>query len=171
MSDTPANETALFTLNGIRQFHTWTHASISLLLNHLSTIPATDYAKALPAFGFPTLREQVLHILNCERFWIHTLRGLPHLDCRPAECLTVVDARHLQETIGGETHAYLAELTDQKLNSTTELHFSDGDVAVRTPALVLHHILTHAFHHKGQIVAMCRALGSPAPDTDLNQFE
>ncbi len=29
----------------------------------------------------------------------------------------------------------------------------------------------NAFHHKGQIVAMCRALGHPAHDTDLNQFE
>jgi uncharacterized damage-inducible protein DinB len=35
----------------------------------------------------------------------------------------------------------------------------------------LHHLLTHTFHHKGQIVAMCRVLGHPAPDTDLNQFE
>jgi uncharacterized damage-inducible protein DinB len=52
-----------------------------------------------------------------------------------------------------------------------QLHFSDGDTAVRTPALILHHLLTHAFHHKGQIVAMCRTLGHPAPDTDLNQFE
>jgi hypothetical protein len=28
---------------------------------------------------------------------------------------------------------------------------------------------THAFHHKGQIVAMLRILGCPAPDTDLQQ--
>ncbi|WP_125488078.1 DinB family protein [Edaphobacter aggregans] len=42
---------------------------------------------------------------------------------------------------------------------------------MRAPALILHHVLTHAFHHKGQIVAMCRALVQPAPDTDLNHFE
>ena len=65
---------------------------------------------------------------------------------------------------------YLSGLSDSQLNSETELHFSDGDMAVRTPALVLHHVLTHAFHHKGQVVAMCRLLGYPAPDTDLNQF-
>jgi uncharacterized damage-inducible protein DinB len=64
----------------------------------------------------------------------------------------------------------LSTLTNQELNADRELHFSDGDVAVRTPALVLHHVLTHAFHHKGQIVAMRRALGHPARDTDLNQF-
>jgi uncharacterized damage-inducible protein DinB len=65
----------------------------------------------------------------------------------------------------------MSRLTDQQVNSNTELRFPDGDVAIRTPALVLHHVTTHAFHHKGQMVAMCRALGHPAHDTDLNQFE
>jgi uncharacterized damage-inducible protein DinB len=161
----------VFTLDGIRQFHRWTHASFSLLLDHLSTIPATDYAKVLPEFGFPTLREQVIHVLNCEGFWIHTLQGLRYVDRNPAECTAVFDARLLEREVGQWTHTYLSSMTDQQLNNDTELHFPDGDIAVRTPALILHHILTHAFHHKGQIVAMCRALGHAAPDTDLNQFK
>ena len=66
---------------------------------------------------------------------------------------------------------YLSSLSEQRLITATELHFPDGDIAVRTPALILHHVLTHAFHHKGQIVSMCRILGYPAPDTDLNNFE
>ena len=161
----------MFTLDGVRKFHGWTHASLNLILDHLSTIPASDYAKELPTFGFRTLREQVIHIFNCEGFWIHTLQGLRYVDRKPEECPAVADARLLQQDVSGRTHRYLSNLTDQHLNSDTELHFPDGDVAVRTPALVLHHVLTHAFHHKGQIVAMSRALGHPAYDTDLNQFE
>jgi uncharacterized damage-inducible protein DinB len=160
----------MFTLDGVRQFHGWTHASLALLLDHLSVIPPADYRKVLPAFGFATVQEQVVHILNCESFWIQTLQGLPHVDRNPSECTAVADARHFQQEVSRQTHAYLSSLTDQKLNTTEELHFSDGEIAVRTPALVLHHVLTHAFHHKGKIVAMCRALGRPAPDTDLNQF-
>lgn len=171
MMSMSANDTHLFTRDGILKFHQWTHASIGLLLNHLSTVPADSFAKVVPAFGFPSLRDQVIHILNCECFWIHTLQGLPYIDRNPAEFLTVVDARDFQEKTSAETEAYLAGLTDQMLNSSIELHFPDGDSAVRTPALVLHHVLTHAFHHKGQMVSMCRALGHPAPDTDLNQFE
>ncbi len=161
----------MFTLDGIRKFHDWTHASLSLVLDHLSTIPANDYGKELPSFGFRTLREQAVHIFNCEGFWIHTLQGQRYVDRRAEECPVLADARVLQQDVSGQTHAYLSKLTSQELNSDTELHFADGDVAVRTPALVLHHVLTHAFHHKGQIVAMCRALGHPALDTDLNQFE
>jgi uncharacterized damage-inducible protein DinB len=125
----------------------------------------------LPAVGFPTLCEQVIHIFNCEGFWVHTLQGLSYVDRSPAQCPAVSDARLFEQEVIQQTHTYLSRLTDCQLNSDTELNFSDGDVAIRTPALILHHVLTHAFHHKGQIVAMCRALGHPAPDTDLNHFE
>jgi uncharacterized damage-inducible protein DinB len=161
----------VFTLDGIRKFHGWTHGCLSLLLDHLASIPATYYGKVLPAVGFPTLREQVIHIFNCEGFWVHTLQGLSYVDRSPDQCPAVPDARLFEQEIIQQTHTYLSGLTDRQLNSDTELNFPDGDVAIRTPALVLHHVLTHAFHHKGQIVAMCRALGHPAPDTDLNHFE
>jgi uncharacterized damage-inducible protein DinB len=164
-------ESPVFTLAGMRQFHNWTYASLTLLLNHLATIPTADYTKELPNFGFPNLRAQVIHIFNCEAFWIHTLQNLPFEDEDPADFPTVADARALLREVGLRTLNYLSRLSEQHLNAGTQLHFSDGDTAVRTPALILHHVLTHAFHHKGQIVAMCRALGYPAPDTDLNQFE
>jgi len=161
----------MFTLDGVRKLHSWTHASLTLLLDHLSTVPFGDYEEELPNFGIPTLREQMIHIFNCEGFWICTLQGLRYVDCNPAECPGVTAARILQQEVRARTQAYLSNLTNQQLNTNTELHFSDGDNAARTPALILHHVVTHAFHHKGQIVAMCRKLGHPAPDTDLNQFE
>lgn len=161
----------MFTLEGVRKFHGWTHASLTLLLDHLSTMPTSDYVKELSNFGFSTLRNQMIHAFNCEGFWIHTLQGLEYADRNPTKYPAVADARLMQQEVSRRTQAYLSSLTDQQLNTDTELHFSDGDKALRTPALILHHVLTHAFHHKGQIVAMCRELGHPAPDTDLNQFE
>lgn len=161
----------MFTLDGVRKFHGWTHASLNLVLDHLSTIPTCDYGKTLPSFGFSTLQKQVIHIFNCEGFWIHTLQGLRYSDRDSTEYPAVSDARLLQQEVNRQTQAYLSSLTNQQLNTDTKLHFSDGDATFRTPALILHHVLTHAFHHKGQIVAMCRELGHPAPDTDLNQFE
>jgi len=161
----------VFTIPGVRKFHEWTHASLTALLNHLSTIPDNAYAKEVPGFGFPTIHAQVIHVLNCEGFWIHMLQSIPFVDQTPANWPTVSDARRLQIEVSMKTLDYLSCLSEQNLNAPTELHFPDGDVAVRTPALILHHVLTHAFHHKGQIVAMCRILGHPAPDTDLNQFE
>jgi uncharacterized damage-inducible protein DinB len=161
----------VFTLAGIRQLHSWTHSSLTTALDHLATLPEDDYAKNLPGFGFSTLRAQIIHIFNCEAFWVQILQGIHFKDRDPADWPAVADAKELQRRVGAETLAYLSSLSDQQLNANTELHFSDGDMQVRTPAFILHHVLTHAFHHKGQIVAMCRILGHPAPDTDLNQVE
>ena len=121
-------------------------------------------------FGRPTVQQQVIHIFNCEGSWIHVLQGLSFRRRTPEDCPDVSQARLLQQEVRNQTLAYLSGISDQQLNSNTKLHFDDGDVDVRTPALVLHHVLTHAFHHKGQIIAMCRLLDYPAPDTDLNQF-
>ena len=161
----------MFTVDGIRKLHGWTHACVNLVLDHLDTIPLEDYGKQVAGFGFGTLREQTIHIFNCEGFWIHLLEGQRYDGAKAEECVGVADARALQREVSARTHAYLSRLTDQQLNTNVELHFPDRDMRVRTPALVLHHMLTHAFHHKGQIVAMCRLLGHPARDTDLNQFE
>lgn len=161
----------MFTVIGMRKLHSWTHSSLTLVLDHLGTIPDVDYAQELSGFGFPTLRAQIIHIFNCEAFWVHTLQGARYKDEDAAAWPQVPDARALQRSVSANTLAYLSVLTDEHLNAGTDLHFPDGDKAVSTPALVLHHIFTHAFHHKGQIVSMCRVLGHPAPDTDLNQVE
>jgi uncharacterized damage-inducible protein DinB len=161
----------MFTVDGIRKLHDWTHASLTLLLGHVATLPSNAYTKELSSFGFNTVQKQVIHIFNCEGFWISILQGLKCVDRNPDELPAVGDAVRFQKEIRDRTLKYLSGLTEQQLNSTTELNFPDGDHAVRTPALILHHVFTHAFHHKGQIVAMCRELGHPAPDTDLNQFE
>ena len=161
----------MFTLDGIRTFHGWTHASLDLVLDHLATMPTNDYVKEVSGFGFPTLRDQAIHLCNCEGFWVHTLQGLRYVNRTVEDCPALADVRLLQKEVSRSTHAYLSTLTNQQLNTNTELHFSDGDVFSRTPAFILHHVLTHAFHHKGQIVAMCRLFGHPAPFTDLSQVE
>lgn len=161
----------MFTVDGIRKLHAWTHASLTLVLDHLSTIPNDFYTRELPGFGFPSLRAQVVHLLGCEVRWVNRLQGLASELWDPVRWPELSDARTLQTETRARTLDYLSGLTDQRLNTDAELHFPDGDTAVRTPALILHHVFTHAFHHKGQIVAMCRILGYPAPDTDLNQFE
>lgn len=52
----------MFTLDGIREFHNWTHASLTRLLDHLVTLLQDSYTTQLIAFGFPTICEQVIHI-------------------------------------------------------------------------------------------------------------
>src|SRR5579872_6934654 len=136
-----ARRISVFTLPGVRKFHDWTHSSLTLLLNHLSTMPAAQYVKEVPGFGFPTIRAQVIHIFNCEGFWIHTLRAIPFRDEDPSLWPTVSDARRLQSEVSRTTLSYLSTLSEQALNAPMELHFSDGDVAVHTCT----HLPSHSY--------------------------
>jgi len=160
----------MFTIDGIRKLHGWTHSCLNIVLDHLDTLPANILVSDVPGFGFSSLQKQLVHVFNCEGLWIQALQKLPYVDCEPSKCPRVSDLRNLQQSVSVRTMEYLASLTEQQLNCDTELQFPDGEAAIRTPALVLHHVFTHAFHHKGQMVLMCRALGQPAPDTDLNWF-
>jgi uncharacterized damage-inducible protein DinB len=160
----------VFTIDGIRKFHGWTHASLNLVIDHLQAMPTNCYVEKLPGFGFPTLGEQVIHIFNCEGFWLHVLRSQNYTDRTLADCPGIDEVKRLQRQVSQSTAEYLSCVTEQQLNSDRDLRFPDGDFARRTPALVVHHVLTHAFHHKGQIAAMCRMLGHPLADTDLNNF-
>ena len=63
-----------------------------IVIHHLSTIPATGYTREVSGFGFQTLRDQVIHVLNCEGFWVHTLQATPFRDQDPADWPAVRDA-------------------------------------------------------------------------------
>ena len=72
-----------------------------------------------------------------------------------------------KEPIRRATRSYLDNLTEEQLNATLAECPAGWAGEPRSPAFILLHVITHAFHHKGQILAMLRILGYPAPDTDL----
>jgi uncharacterized damage-inducible protein DinB len=71
--------------------------------------------------------------------------------------------------IRAATRTFLGNLTEEQLNTTLTKRPVDWGGELRSPAFIVLHVITHAFHHKGQIVAMLRVIGYPAPDTDLQQ--
>jgi uncharacterized damage-inducible protein DinB len=72
-----------------------------------------------------------------------------------------------KERIREGTRTYLGGLTEEQLNTTLAQRPVDWGGELRSPSFILLHVITHAFHHKGQVVAMLRILGYPTPDTDL----
>ncbi|HMI03855.1 MAG TPA: DinB family protein [Pedobacter sp.] len=50
-------------------------------------------------------------------------------------------------------------------------NYKSGNRYVEATILaVFTHMTTHEFHHKGQIMSMCRLLGHTPPDTDIIRF-
>lgn len=161
--------TEKFTREGLETFHGWTHVSLDALLEHLDTLPEELLGKELDEFGYRSIRAQLLHLFNCEAWWREMLQGRIFQDFQEEDFpdIDVAAFKRLKQRVMVDTRHYLEDSSEEELNREVELHLPDGYSLRTTPAKLVHHVLTHAYHHKGQVVAMCRLLGYPAPFTDL----
>lgn len=159
----------MFTKSGIIQFHAETHERLDLLLSHVATVPEDLTRKPIPGFGHASIWKQLVHILTCEEGWIHDLQNEPFEGRGEQECPNMAALVAAKNRIRNATRDYLGDLTEQQLNTTLATRPVDWGGELRSPAFIVLHVITHAFHHKGQIVAMLRIVGHPAPDTDLQR--
>ena len=159
----------MFTKAGILELHAAMHERLDLLLHHVATVPDELRHKPISGFGHPSIWKQLVHILTCEESWIHDLQNMASPGWGERDCPTMPNLLAAKERIRGATRIYLGDITEEQLNMTLTTRPVDWGGELRSPAFILLHVITHAFHHKGQIVAMLRILGYPAPDTDLQQ--
>jgi uncharacterized damage-inducible protein DinB len=157
----------MFNKAGILELHTAMHERLDLLLHHIASVPVDLQHKPISGFGHPSVWTQLVHVLTCEEGWIHDLQNKTFAGWYEEDCPTMPTLRFARDRVREATRSYLSNLTEEQLNTTLTQRPTDWGGELRSPAFILLHVITHAFHHKGQIVAMLRILGYPAPDTDL----
>ena len=157
----------MFTRAGLLMLHERTHERLALLIRHTGTLPPEAFVRELPGFGMGSVRHQLVHILNCERGWMHDLEDRTFEPRPKDEYTTAAMIESHRQIVASETRDLFGRLSEDRINARLEKRPEAWMGDLRSPAFTLLHTLTHAYHHKGQIVAMCRLLGSPAPDTDL----
>lgn len=159
----------MFTKTGIIELHTKMHERLDLLLDHVATVPDELCHQSIAGFGYPSVWKQLVHILTCEEGWVHHLQREPFVGWDAQDCPTMAALQASKERIQKATRTYIGNLSEEQLNTTLAQRPADWSGELQSPAFILLHVITHAFHHKGQIVAMLRILGHPAPDTDLHR--
>jgi uncharacterized damage-inducible protein DinB len=153
----------------MKQFHRWTHDCLDAAIVHAGSLPPEALLRELPAFGHSSIRDQLEHVFACEDTWVRALQGLPPRDWLAIPYPSAAALREARQAVASETIGYLDRLTEADLNRDVENVPAGWTGPRRSPAYILHHVLTHAFHHKGQLVSMFRMLAHPAPDTDLQR--
>ena len=161
----------MFTLDGIRLFHGWTHGCLDVLIDHVRRLPPEVLNLEVSGFGHPTIRQQFVHVLSVESAWVCGLRNVPIMRLSADENTTPAAIIESKARVSAATLEYIDGLTPLELNAEIAILPDDWVGPARSPAFILLHVLTHAFHHKGQMAAMLRMLGYPAPDSDLQRAE
>lgn len=164
-----AHRTHMFTKAGILELHTVTNKRLDLVLRHVADVPDDLRHKPIPGFGHPSIWKQLVHMLTCEEGWIHDLQNEAFSGWNEEDCPTMEMLVAAKNRIREATRTYISGLSEEQLNQKLTVRPIDWGGELRSPAFILLHVITHTFHHKGQVVAMLRILGYPAPDTDLQQ--
>ena len=159
----------MFTKAGIIELHSATHDRLDVLLRHIATVPDNLLREPVAGFGFPTVWKQLVHILTVEEGWVHDLQYKAFAGWLEGDVPTMAALLAEKRRILDATRAYLETLGEEQMNTTLAKRPEGWFGELRSPAFILLHVITHTFHHKGQVVAMLRALGHSAPDTDLQR--
>lgn len=150
------------------EMHRRTHRGTALLLEHCAPFSTDEFTREFPGFGVPSLLEQWRHIIGAEDYWQNVLQGEWNPPDITGQCSTFAELEARRKAVAQGTADYLSGQTAEALGAAREFAtWPEGNRRELIPACVIMRIITHAFQHRGQVVAMCRLLGRPCPASDF----
>lgn len=161
----------MFSSTDLIELHHRAHRGTLALLEHCTSLTAEEVQRELPGFGYPSVALQIHHILEAEEYWMLVLRGefREEMDAfmDAAACSTVEAMLVYRDMLESKTAADLATLDEAFLNTPHEFLTWPNSRRELHPAMIVMRVITHHFHHRGQIMAMCRILGKPCVSADF----
>jgi uncharacterized damage-inducible protein DinB len=152
----------------LKQQYQLLQSSRHVLFGYCESIAQADFIKELEGFGHGSIRNVLCHVADVYIHWLQNIaqsKNLTYIDRN--NIITISDVRHVFE----QTDMCVADFIDafaDKLINELNLFIADKEKHISlSPLALFTHVLTHEFHHKGQIASVGRALGYIAPDTDM----
>ena len=148
--------------------HARAHESLRRLIVFCGNLTDDEFRRPLAGFGFPTILGQLEHTMGAEVYWQTVVtRGyteekrLPHLR-------DVAAMEAFRQQTASATRSYLEGASEAELNTPRQMISDPGRTRLLRPADVIMRVVTHIFNHQGQVLAMCRTLGKPNDEHDLD---
>lgn len=141
-------------------------SSRQVLLEYCERISEKDFVAENPSFGRGSIRNLLVHIGNTYEFWIG--RQALHLEKDFTAYNTIQEALQAKDlflTIDLLVTRFIDVYSGKPLE---DLLFEINKQRVRaSPLKLFTHVITHEFHHKGQILSLSRHFGYIPIDTDI----
>ena len=141
------------------------------LFDYCQSMDNADLLKKVPAFNESCISDMLLHIANTYISWLENfgLGGtLPFYENDDIKELKEI--KILYEQVDLFVHEFLKKYSDDYMRSLTREIKRKGITLTLTPLQLFTHVITHEFHHKGQILTMSRILGYIPVDTDVIRY-
>ena len=140
------------------------------LLDACAGLTPEEWTREFP-FSWKSIRNLFAHIIEVENSWMvedieREVWKAPSEEEREHRYGTPASTRARGEQVAASTRATLAAHLPRALSETRQGKDADGNPASFTVEQILTHVFTHELRHQGQIQAMLRLLGKPAPNAD-----
>src|SRR5699024_3676619 len=112
-----------------------------------------------------SMRNLLVHIANSYEHWVANIALGKRVT--PAEYNAHKNIRDVIELFGYVDN-FMAEFIEIMENSEDEIEYeASGEKKFAEPLKLFTHVITHEYHHKGQILSLSRHLGYIPVDTDI----
>lgn len=139
----------------------------AVLFHFFESITGKDYTTPVENFGRGSIRNTQTHIVDTYIHWIANFalqKAWPYIDANNIDTLAKMRAEyHKIDLLMEEFMATYG----QAINKPITHSLGRKREFTATPLALFSHMITHEFHHKGQMVSMARILDYEPPDTDL----
>ena len=140
----------------------------SIVFGFLADQVGGDLNTPVPAFDNKTICNLLEHTAYCYHNWLAGF-AMQKPSSGDQNNTNLDHIRQLYSRVDDTVGIFLETFQGKMELPITGTHNSMGRLSA-TPVQVFTHVLTHEFHHKGQVMAMCRLLGHQPPDTDVSNF-
>jgi len=138
-----------------------------ILLNFIEKEVGADIDTPVAAYENKTIRSLMEHTNSCYFVWLaYFCLRQPYGSIKDQGSATFEELRQFYKK-ADETVATFLQNFDGKMELPITAPHWDDEILTLTPFQLFTHVVTHEFHHKGQIVMMCRLLGYVPPETDI----
>ncbi len=141
--------------------------SRELVFTFMETTVGDGMKTPVPAYQNQDIRHLLVHIADCYLYWLAYMALEQTVEwLREQDYNNMADMRRLYIKMDDWMAVFLNHFKNSMDVSIDNSRFRE-DKATASPLMVFTHVATHEFHHKGQIMSMCRQLGDTPPETDV----
>ncbi|HEY3251022.1 MAG TPA: DinB family protein [Ignavibacteria bacterium] len=145
-------------------------ASREVVLNYCEAIKYEDLTKKIDSFNKASIMYLLIHIANTYMFWLKRFAANEEIEYFKEENIkNVNDVRKSFDEVDRYVRDFLNTYTDYNTPVEGEIFWLKKNMTFTVHRLFTH-VITHEFHHKGQVMAMSRLLGYTPPDADVIRF-
>lgn len=141
-----------------------------VVLDYLKTIKQHDLQKPIESFNESSLLSMMLHIANTYLFWLKRFSAKEEFEYfEDTNINDIAGIRSAFAEADKAVYAFIDSHIDVNAPIEGEIFWLKKNMTYSVLELFTH-VVTHEFHHKGQVMSMSRILGYTPPDADIIRF-